>query len=91
MKDMYVYILTNFSRTLYIGVTNDLDRRITEHKSKKIPGFTAKYNISKFVYFETYSNPMDAIERGKILKAYRREKKVALIERMNPDWEEISF
>jgi putative endonuclease len=68
MKDYYVYILTNKSRTLYTGITNDLNRRLYEHKNKLIEGFTKKYNISILVYFELFNNPDDAIRREKQIK-----------------------
>jgi putative endonuclease len=64
----YVYIMTNKSRTLYVGITNDLYRRIMEHKEKQIPGFTNKYNINKLVYYEEYSDAFSAIEREKQIK-----------------------
>ena len=83
-KTYYVYILTNNTRTLYIGVTNDLPRRISEHKQKLIPGFTKRYNIDTLVYYETFNHPNDAIAREKQLKRWRREKKIALIEKENP-------
>ena len=65
---MYVYIITNASKTLYIGVTNNLERRINEHRLKVIPGFTSKYNIKKLVYFEEFSSTLDAIAREKQIK-----------------------
>jgi putative endonuclease len=80
VKQYYVYILTNKSRTLYTGVTNDLERRVYEHKQKLVPGFTAKYKI-------TFSA---AIEREKQIKGWLRVKKVALIESVNPDWADLS-
>ena len=74
MKDYYVYILTNKSRTLYAGITNDLNRRLYEHKNKLIEGFTKKYNISILVYFELFNNPDDAIRREKQIKGWLRKK-----------------
>ena len=68
MDEMYVYIITNASKTLYIGVTNNLERRINEHRLKVIPGFTSKYNIKKLVYFEEFSSTLDAIAREKQIK-----------------------
>ncbi|MCL5105738.1 MAG: GIY-YIG nuclease family protein [Armatimonadetes bacterium] len=89
MKYYYVYILSSRSRTLYIGVTNDLTRRVLEHKSKQIPGFTAKYNIDRLVYFEEHPSINDAIAREKQLKGWLRKRKVALIESTNPTWEDL--
>ena len=80
----YVYILTNTSRTLYVGVTNDLLRRIYEHKSKQVEGFTKKYNISKLVYYETTGDITSAISREKQIKGWVRRRKVALIEQRIP-------
>ena len=82
----YTYITSSPNdSTLYIGVTNDLERRITEHRSGLIPGFTQKYNCCKLVYFEEYSDINHAIEREKKLKKWRREKKEWLIKTLNPD------
>jgi len=90
MRHFYVYIMTNVSRTLYIGMTNNLERRVWEHKQKKISGFTSKYNITRLVYIETYDDALSAIEREKQLKGYLRSKKVALVEHENPDWLDLS-
>ena len=90
MKDYYVYILTNKSRTLYTGITNDLNRRLYEHKNKLIEGFTKKYNISILVYFELFNNPDDAIRREKQIKGWLRKKKINLIESTNPEWKDLS-
>lgn len=87
---MYVYIATNASKTLYIGVTNDLQRRMYEHKHKIVPGFTAKYNIGQLVYYEETNNPLVAIEREKVLKGWLRSKKIILIESINPNWNDLS-
>ncbi len=86
MKEMWVYIITNRSKTLYIGVTNDLERRMYEHREKIIPGFTSRYNIDRLVYYETCSDPLDAIRREKQLKSWSRSKKIELIEKDNPAW-----
>ncbi len=86
----YVYIMTNVSRTLYIGVTNDLERRVYEHKYKVMPGFTERYNIARLVYFEETPDVNSAIAREKQLKGWRRNKKIALIEAQNPTWEDIA-
>ena len=91
MKEYYVYIMTNGVRTLYIGVTNDLMRRIFEHKEKLVEGFTKKYNITMLVYYETSSDVQAAIAREKQLKSWRRSKKIALIESSNPQWKDFSL
>ncbi len=86
----YVYIMSNKSRTLYIGVTNNLERRIYEHKQKIIPSFTSKYNITNLVYFELTNDVYSAIAREKQIKGWLRRKKVALIESVNPEWQDLS-
>ncbi|MBO5355423.1 MAG: GIY-YIG nuclease family protein [Clostridia bacterium] len=87
----YVYILTTtHNKMFYIGVTNDLCRRTTEHRNKATDGFTKKYNVHKPVYFEAYSDPRIAIKREKQLKRWNRQKKIALIESQNPDWKDLS-
>ncbi len=87
----YVYILTNFNNTVfYIGMTNNLSRRIYEHKNKLIQGFTSKYNVNKLVYFETTSQVIDAIAREKQLKKWARAKKIFLINTINPAFEDLS-
>ena len=90
MKTMYVYIATNKAKTLYIGGTNNLARRMNEHRSKSIPDFTAKYHITHLVYYEETSGPLAAIEREKTLKGWLRSKKVALIEANNPEWHDLA-
>ena len=90
MPEYYVYIMTNKSRTLYVGVTNDLQRRVYEHKHKLIEGFTSKYNITKLAWYETYPDIQQAIEGEKRLKGWLRSKKIALIESHNPNWEDLS-
>lgn len=89
MKQYCVYIITNNSGTLYIGITGDLRKRIWEHKNKIVDGFTKKYNIDKLIYFEQTENVISAIEREKQLKKWRREKKLNLIKKMNPDWSDL--
>ena len=89
-KRYYTYILTNkYNEVLYIGVTNDLARRVAEHRSGTIPGFTQKYNCHKLVYFEEYSEVEMAIAREKQLKKWSRPKKDTLIATMNKEWEEL--
>ncbi len=90
MAQYYVYIMTNKSRTLYTGVTNDLERRVYEHKHKLLPGFTSKYNITKLVYFEATEDVYAALNREKQIKGWLREKKTALIETANPMWKDLS-
>ncbi len=90
MRSYFVYIMTNPSRTLYIGVTNNLERRIAEHKARRAPGFTRKYNITQLVHFEEFANVDDAIGREKQLKGWRRERKIDLIERNNPEWLDLA-
>ena len=90
MKDYYVYILANTNHTvLYIGVTGNLRRRVYEHKTGVIEGFTKKYRVHKLVFFENCHDIKDAIKREKQLKGWTREKKKALIETVNPEWKEI--
>lgn len=90
-KSYFVYILASISRVLYIGVTNDLNRRLWEHKEGLLEGFTKKYHVHKLVYYEEYLDIQDAIMREKQLKSWRRSKKVALIEESNPGWSELSL
>ena len=88
----YVYILSNMKNgTLYIGFTNDLERRIFEHKNKLIEGFTQKYSLNKLVYFECFQYVNDAIKREKQLKNWNRQWKIDLIEKENPKWEDLSL
>lgn len=87
----YVYIMTNRSkRTLYTGMTNNLSRRIYEHRNKLIPGFTSKYNVSILLYFESSTDVNSAIAREKQIKGWLREKKIKLIESINPEWHDLS-
>jgi putative endonuclease len=83
----YVYLLaSDRNGTLYIGVTNDIVRRVFEHKSKVVPGFTKRYAVDELVWFEIYDDPTSAITREKELKKWQREWKVELIEKQNPQW-----
>jgi putative endonuclease len=87
----YVYILTNkYNKVLYTGVTNDLIRRVYEHKNKIIKGFTSKYNCEKLVYYELFTQVEFAIKREKQIKGWKRVRKIALIESFNPDWTDLS-
>jgi len=90
MKKYYVYIMASQSKTIYTGVTNDLLRRVQEHKLGKVKGFTSKYHITKLVYFEAGDNINEAIYREKQIKGWLRAKKVALIESINPNWDDMS-
>ncbi len=90
MKTFYVYIMANLSRTLYTGVTSNLERRVFEHKHKTLPGFTRRYNITKLIYYEDFQSPSVAIFREKAIKGMSRAKKFALINAMNPDWEDLA-
>jgi putative endonuclease len=90
-KQYYVYILTNKSnKVLYIGVTNDLIRRLFEHKNKLVDGFTKKYNLVKLVYYETTDDVEGALEREKQLKNWHRDWKINLIKQFNPEWKDLS-
>ena len=87
----YVYILTNKSnKVMYVGVTNDLQRRLYEHKAELIDGFTKRYHVHKLVYYEEYNDINDAIRREKQIKGLSRTKKNALVEIMNPLWRDFS-
>lgn len=91
MKDDFIYIMTNNSKTLYIGVTNDLRRIIYEHKNKLIDGFTKKYNVTKLVYYESCSSIDAAIRRERQLKNWHQQWKINLIESINQDWKDLSL
>ena len=87
----FIYILTNLNnKVMYVGMTNDLIRRVYEHKTKSIKGFTQKYNVHKLVYFEETSEVNTAIAREKEIKKWRREKKNALVARSNPTWRDLA-
>lgn len=90
MRSYYVYIMSNNSGTLYIGVTNDLQRRILEHKQKLMNGFTAKYNCTKLVWFEEFQEIEAAILFEKQIKGWRRSKKMDLIKTMNPNHDNLN-
>ena len=87
----YVYLLTNWNnKVMYLGVTNNLERRLYEHKNKLVKGFTEKYNVNKLVYFGETQDVTAAIAREKEIKKWRREKKNQLVNRMNPNWKDLS-
>jgi putative endonuclease len=91
MKTYYIYILASkINGTLYVGMTNDSARRVFEHKSGLLEGFTKKYSIDKLVYFESTSDVNEAIAREKRLKKWKRQWKIDLIENSNPDWRDLS-
>jgi len=89
-RQFYLYILTNNSKTLYNGVTNNLPRRIYEHKNKLAEGFTKKYNLTKLIYYEISEDVRSAISREKQIKGWLRSKKINLIESTNPEWKDLS-
>ena len=91
MNQYYVYILTNGVRTLYIGVTNDLTRRVYEHQHELTDGFAKKYNVTMLVHYEVTTDVQSAIAREKQLKGWRRSKKIDLIEATNPEWVDLSL
>jgi putative endonuclease len=90
MKNSYVYILTNQRNgTLYIGLTSDLIKRVWEHKNKVVPGFTEKYNLTLLVYYEIFDDIRLAAAREKRLKEWKRQWKINLIQKMNPEWQDL--
>jgi putative endonuclease len=90
-KTYYVYLLTNWNnKVLYVGITNDLVRRIYEHKEKFVKGFTEKYNVTKLVYYEQTPDISEALNREKEIKKWRREKKNRLVVNTNPQWRDLS-
>ena len=90
MKTYYVYIMASKSGTLYVVVTSNIKKRVYEHKNHLIPGFTDKYDIDRLIYFETIRDSGSAINREKQIKAWRCEKKVELIDSINPQWNDLS-
>jgi len=89
-KQYYVYILTSKKNgTLYVGITNDLLKRVYQHKEKLIDGFTKKYNVNRLVYYEIFQDPGNAIKREKRIKFYKRKWKIGLIEESNPGWKDL--
>ncbi|MGV3723813.1 MAG: GIY-YIG nuclease family protein [Actinomycetota bacterium] len=91
MREYYVYILASTSRTLYVGVTNDLLRRVHEHKAGSNSGFTSSYRINRLVYYESFPDVRDAIEAEKRIKGWRRSKKLDLIQQENSTWRDLSL
>jgi len=91
MKAFYVYMMTNQSRVvLYTGITNSLMRRVWQHQGGDIEGFTKTYKVNRLVYYECFDDPRTAIAREKEIKGWRRDKKNALVEKMNPKWADLS-
>ncbi len=91
MKLFYVYILSNQNGMLYTGVTSNLEERVLEHKQKRFKGYTQKYAIDRLVYYEEFEVSLEAIEREKQIKKWRRSKKIALIKGLNPAFEDLSL
>ena len=89
-KQYFVFIVSSRTRIIYIGVTNNLDRRLYEHKNKIFDGYSSQYETDSLVYYEVFSDVKQAIVREKQIKKWRREKKDALIEVLNPDWDDLS-
>jgi putative endonuclease len=89
-KQYYVYIMASKSRVLYVGVTNNLQRRVEQHKQKVVEGFTRKYNVTRLVYYEMTNDVHTALAREKQIKSWRRGKKIELIESVNPGWKDLS-
>ena len=90
-RNYYVYLLTNWNnKVMYVGITNNLERRMYEHKHKLVEGFTQKYIVDKLVYFEETRDVHAALEREKEIKKWRREKKNALVKRNNKEWKDLS-
>lgn len=90
MRQFYVYMMTNkYHNVLYVGMTSDLLRRVQEHRTGALPGFTKRYNVKKLVYYEVYGDARTAIAREKQLKAGSRRTKDALVERSNPGWKDL--
>jgi putative endonuclease len=90
MKQYYTYIIASKSGTIYTGVTNDLERRVVEHKRKLVKGFTTKYHVTNLVWFEEFQDVNQAIDAEKTIKGWRRSKKVALIEEQKPEWRDLA-
>jgi putative endonuclease len=89
-RTYWVYIMTNRSGTLYVGMTNDLNRRVSGHRQGQIPGFTSRYKITRLIHAESCSDVRAAITREKEIKGWRREKKLDLIAESNPDWLDLA-
>ena len=90
MNEYYVYIMASKTRRIYTGMTNNLHTRVYQHKQRSIKGFTSRYNITRLVYFETSNDVNEIIHREKQIKGWKRDKKIALIESENPNWDDLS-
>jgi len=90
MRTYHMYIMASISKVLYTGVTNDLARRVSEHKAGLGKAFSKRYRVKKLVYYESFSNPQDAIAAEKRVKGWRRARKIALIESVNPTWKDLA-
>jgi putative endonuclease len=90
VKTYYVYVLTNRSGTLYVGVTSNLLARLYEHRTQQQPGFVSKYKLDRLIYYEEFSDVANALAREKQIKGWRREKKLRLIASLNPEWRDLS-
>jgi putative endonuclease len=90
LRQYYVYILANKGKMLYTGITNDLERRVREHRNHQVDGYTRKYDITKLVYYEETADVLSAIAMEKQIKGWLRKKKIDLIESTNPDWQDLS-
>lgn len=90
MNEYYVYIMSSFSYVLYIGVTNNLEARVFQHKQELIDGFTKRYHVTFLVFFEATDDISAAIQREKQIKGWSRKKKIALVKTMNPEWKDLS-
>ncbi len=90
MRQFYVYIMASKSRVVYTGITNNLQRRVWEHKHNELPGFTSQYRVHRLVYYETFKYVGNAIAREKRIKGWIRSRKITLVESLNPTWEDLS-
>ena len=90
-RTFHVYFMASKSGVLYLGVTSNLSHRVGQHKEKTLPGFTKKYNVTNLVWFEPHASARSAISREKEIKKWRRSKKIALIESLNPEWNDFSL
>ena len=90
-KHYFVYIMSSQRRVLYVGISSKLEQRVFQHKQHAFGGFTAKYNVADLVYYESFDDVHTAIGREKEIKGWRREKKIELIESLNPKWNDLSY